>query len=229
MTVAGQRLYIVTSPQDVTDIYKNTKTLTFDEYVRDVMASIGVSKDGIEELWKEPENGNRLHKSLVHAGVDFYREQLLPGNQLNSLWPRIHNLIDEDLKWNNLPKSATIKKVNGTLTLSLLGWTRDVLLKAVITAFFGDKLLELEPQFLHYFSTFDDESWKLTYKYPRSVSKRVYAANDKLIAAIETWLKLPNDQRSEAAWLIQKLETEALTSGIDVRDLAAMIDSLVWV
>lgn len=65
----------------MTDIYRNTKTLAFDEYVQDVMKSIGVSDDGMAKLWKTPgEDGasERLQKSLAHAGGDFYRDQFLP-------------------------------------------------------------------------------------------------------------------------------------------------------
>ena len=232
LTVAGQRLYIVTSPQDVTDIYKNTKTLTFDEYVRDVMKSIGVSEDGISRLWKTPDNNmdhNRLHKALAHAGEDYYREQLLPGSHLDDLWERVLSLISSSIQWDKLPDASSNNTSDNMRTLSLLDWTRDVLLKAVTAGFFGDRLLELEPRLLEHFAAFDDESWKLTYKYPRSVSKNMYDAKDKMVAGVEAYFRLPKDQRSEAAWLIRKMEIETSNAGIDVHDLAAMITSLVWV
>lgn len=222
----------MTSPQDVTDIYKNSKTLTFDEYVRDVMQSIGVSDDGIARLWKTPdhsEDPNRLHKALAHAGEDYYREQLLPGNHLDVLWERVNGLISSSIQWDKLPNNSTTDTLDTTQTFSLLVWTRDVLLKAVIRAFFGERLLELEPRLLEYFTAFDDESWKLTYKYPRSVSKSMYNAMDNMVAGVEAYLRLPKNERLEGAWLIHKMETETRNAGITVHDLAAMITSLVWV
>lgn len=222
----------MTSPQDVTDIYKISKTLTFDEYVQDVMQSIGVSDDGIARLWKTPDNSkgpNRLHKALAHAGEDYYREQLLPGNHLDALWERVVGLISSSIEWDKLPNKSTTLSLDSTRTFSLLQWTRDVLLNAVTKAFFGDRLLELEPRLLEYFTAFDDESWKLTYKYPRSVSKSMYDAKDKMVAGIEAYLRLPKDERLEGAWLIQKMEVETKKAGIEVHDLAAMITSLVWV
>lgn len=112
---------------------------------------------------------------------------------------------------------------------SLLEWTRDVLLKAVTEAFVGGRLLELEPQLLQYFAAFDDESRKLTYKYPRNASRDMYRAKDKIVEAIEAYLRLPSYQRPDAAWLIQKFEFETSKAGIGVHDLATMLTSLLWV
>ena len=214
----------------MTEIYKNTKTLTFDEYVRDVMKSIGVSDDGIAKLWKAPgENGDgRLHKALAHAGEDYYREQLLPGPQLDILWQHVLTDIASSIHWDNLPGSR-FNRAENSKSLSLLGWTSDVLLKSVIRAFFGDRLLQMDPQLLQNFAAFDKESWKLTYKLPRGVAKVTYEAMDKMVSSVEAYLRLPRNQRSEATWLIRKLEVEAGKADIDVHDLAAMITSLVWV
>lgn len=230
--VAGQILYIATSPQDVTAIYRNTKTLTFDEYIRDVMKSIGVSDDGIAKLWYTPSDNSdlrSLHKALAHAGEDYYREQLLPGSRLDILWDRILRLIDASLHWDQIPQSSNSGPGDEIKTVGLLEWCREVLLHTVTTAFFGHQLLDVEPKLLEHFMAFDEESWKLTYKYPRIVSKDMYYAKDKLVSAVEAYLRLPKDQRPDGAWLIQKLEEETSKLDISTSDLAAMITSLLWV
>lgn len=216
----------------MTDVYRNTKTLTFDEYVRDVMKSIGVSEDGIAKLWKSPgddRTSDSLHKTLAHAGEDFYREQLLPGHHLDVLWQRVLGLIDSSLEWDKLPKGTALDGTDKVKTFSLLQWAREALSKAVTEAFFGSQLLELEPQLLEYFTTFDNESWKLTYKYPRNMSKSMYDAKDKILTAIVAYFRLSKDQRLGGAWLIQKMEAETRRAEISVEDLAAMITSLLWV
>lgn len=232
LMVAGQRLYIVTSPQDVADIYKNTKSLTFDEYVQDVMKSIGVSDDGIIKLWHEYGNettSTELHKALAHAGEDYYREQLLPGHRLDIPWERILRLIDQSVQWDQLPQSSNLAADDGGRNIRLLEWSREVLLKSVTTAFFGPQLLDIEPQLLQYYVEFDEESWKLTYKYPRRVSRKMYRAKDMMVAAVEAFLRLPKEQRPDGAWLISKLESETSKIGISVSDLAARMTSLVRV
>ena len=230
ITVAGARLYIITAPQDATEIYRNVKTLTFDEYVRDVMKSIGVSNDGISKLWKPPgENrSDGPHKALAHAAEGYYREQLLPGHQLDILWRRIMDEISSSISWDSLP-GPTLNSVEGLKSVSLLEWTSDVLLKSVIDGFFGDKLLQMDRQLLQNFATFDKESWKLTYKLPRGMAKEMYDALDRMVRSVEAYLRLPKDERPEATWLIKKMETETARMDIDVQDFAAMLTSLVWV
>jgi hypothetical protein len=137
--VAGQRHYIVTSPQHVTDIYKNSKTLTFDEYVQDMMRSIGVSADGIAKLWSVPADAKEpdsLHKALAHAGGDFLREKLLPGDRLDVLWERVIALISSFIQLDKLPRDTILKNADNSDQFFLLDWTRQVLLKAVTEAIF---------------------------------------------------------------------------------------------
>ncbi|KAL8998630.1 MAG: hypothetical protein Q9169_002381 [Polycauliona sp. 2 TL-2023] len=113
--------------------------------------------------------------------------------------------------------------------VSLLEWNRKVLLESVITALFGPQLLQIDPQLLRHFTTFDEESWKLTYKYPHAFSKQMYHAKDQLVAAVHKYLQLPMDQRIDETWLIKKLEMETGRLVISKKDLAATITSLVWV
>ncbi len=122
--MVGQRLYIVTSQQDASSIYRNIKSLQFDEFVRDIMLFMGVSQDGVRKMWEssryDSENSNRLHKVLAHAAEDYYRQQLLSGNHLEDLWTRIQYLISTSLIWDNIPRDCTIIESNDTKSLSLL-------------------------------------------------------------------------------------------------------------
>lgn len=43
IVVAGQKLCVITSSQDVHAVYKNSSTLTFDDYIRDMMLSFGMT------------------------------------------------------------------------------------------------------------------------------------------------------------------------------------------
>ena len=87
-------------------IYRNTTTLTFDEFVRDMMLSVGASEDGVRKMWESPRddnsNSNRLHKILAHAGEDYYRQQFHPGDHLGILWTEIQRRIERNLEWGNI-------------------------------------------------------------------------------------------------------------------------------
>ena len=237
VTIAGQVLYVVVSPQEVGEIYRNDKTLTFFEYVQDVMRSIGVSEGGIQKSWSlRPalSPGKSERKSLAVIGADFYREQLLPGQRLDALWPRVLASIDESIKWDNvvdshMTQSRAPSGEKETINISLMEWTREVLLKAVIEGLFGGKMLQLEPRLPEYFIRFDEDSWKLIYKFPKFFARDMYSAKENMIGSVEAYLNLPKEIRSGQAWLINRYEEETAELEIDKHDLAAMIMSLLWV
>lgn len=50
--MAGQKIYVVTMPEDIADIYQNYHTLTFDGYVRDMYAVFNISPEGIAKMYE---------------------------------------------------------------------------------------------------------------------------------------------------------------------------------
>lgn len=233
VTVAGQTLYIITSPDYVPLIYRNTTTLTFDEFVRDMMLSVGASEDGVRKMWESPRpdstNPDRLHKILAHAGEDYYRQQFHPGNHLGDLWVEIQQRINKNLNWDNVSHNCIVRGNHNQKTLSLLRWCQDVLLSSVTDAVFGPKLLQIEPDLLRTFITFDDNSWKLTYKLPRLVAEEVYAGKDKIVATFAKYFALPTSERKGQSWVVRTLETEMRKIEVEERDIAALFVMPFWV
>jgi hypothetical protein len=223
----------------VSAVYRNTTTLLFDKFVRDIMLAIGASEDALRKMWDLPgesENAvgsdtsqSQLHKALAHAGEDFYRQQLQPGDRLDELWPRIQNLIDESLLWHNITDICNVSRDKDTKRLSLWKWSREVLLSSVTGAIFGERLLQLQPDLLHHFVKFDDESWKLTYRIPRIWAKEMFVARDKITATMEQYFALPEKERADATWLVHTLEKEMRNIQLEGKDIAALFAMPFWV
>ena len=220
ITVAGEQFYIITSPQDISDIYSDTKTLTFDEHIRDMVRLIGSSPDGVEKMSTVSDH---LHKNLAHAGEDFYRQQFLPGNKLKHFWPEISRLISTQLE-----RKRIFSGEQRARDISLLGWCRDALFGPTLTALFGDALLGVAPNILSELVTFDNQSWKMIYQLPYFLSKEMHTARLSITDSFEAYLKLPKERRSGASWLVQKLETEMRQAGIHEHDMAAFNLSVAW-
>lgn len=209
----------------------------FDNFVRDIMLSMGTSEDGVRKMWDSPndaEDGKtkdktsgRLHKALAHAGEDYYRQQLQPGELLDELWPRIQDLIDKSMQWNDI--SGGFSKIDHTKEVSILKWCREVLLTSVTTAIFGEKLLQIEPKLLDFFVTFDDDSWKLTYKLPRSMAKDMYVARDNIRATLMKYFAAPQKERAGATWLVHTLEKEMRNIELEEGDIASLFAMPLWV
>lgn len=54
LTIAGVKLYMVTLPQHVSEVYRNSATLSFDPFIRDLHNSFRMSPIGVKEMWEVP-------------------------------------------------------------------------------------------------------------------------------------------------------------------------------
>lgn len=237
LTVAGNQIYIMTSASDVSVVYKNIEQLTFDDYIEDMMLHFGSSKTAVRTMFAIPNKAdptptglqpNPSHKSLIHLSESFYRQQLHPGEKLDILQDSFLGNIHNSLQWDAMSAKIIMSSGQEDRTVSLLAWTREVLLDGATRAFFGNRLIELEPKLFESFFYFDDNSWKLTYRIPRPWSNDMYAAKQVAQDAMEAYFKLPREQRPGATWLIQTLETEMKARGIGESDIAALLMMIFW-
>lgn len=240
----GTKIYVMTSSQDVAVVYRNIEQLTFDEYIRGMMLQFGATPAAVDKMWRKPTSSdflssndlqpNPLLKPLAHLSDGFNRQQLHPGERLDVLQNTFLGNIHKSLTWENMSPKVILSSVPGkestrTRTVSLIAWTREVLLDGATRAFFGDALLEIDPQLFDSFFAFDDNSWKLTYKIPRPWSTEMYASKQKAQDALKKYFMLPKDKRPGAAWIIQTLETEMKARGIDESDISAFLMMIYWV
>ena len=202
------------------------------------MVTFGATPSAVEKMWQNPSKDiaatkksriNPLHKALAHLGEDLYRQQLQPGRELDILQSSFLHNIHESICWQNLSDKITVSSSRDRKTVSLLGWCREVLLDAATKSFFGDRLQEIDPDLFQSFFDFDDNSWKLTYHYPRFLSNEMYAAKQQAINALTTYFKLPKEQRLGESWLVRTLEAEMRHLGIAEHDIAAFVMMTYWV
>lgn len=238
LTLCGQKLYIMTSPQDISRIYKSTEALTFDDFMRGMLLRLGASSDavrkwlpnsGVNTKGHVPGSSDPLPQDYGHLGEQLCRKQLLPGQNLDKLQGVLINNIQQSLQWHKLSGNITLYYTQEVKTVSLLNWCRDVMLDGATRAFFDESLMQIDPKLFESFYVFDDLSWQLHFGYPRFMSRTMYAAKDRIIDALTVYFKQPQQERKGEAWLIRNLENEMRLIGIEDRDIAAIIMPLYWV
>jgi hypothetical protein len=239
VTIAGQKMYILTSPQDVSDAYKNTASLTFDGFMHDIMVAFRASPSAIQKMWLYPRSGgagyqsiveNPHQKCLAQLTRDFHHQQLHPGPHLDDIAPKFLNYINNALQWENVSGNYVSKDTDTeSKEISLKAWCGDVLLEAATRAFFGDALLEIQPDLFRHFIAFDDNSWMLIYRYSRFLAKPMYSAKDTVTDALTRYFKLPRDKRVGEAWFVRTLESEQRSLGIKDHDIATLMMMIYWV
>lgn len=206
--------------------------------MRDMLLGLGASSYAVEKWIPSTGPGitshlhgafDSSHGDLGHLGEKLCRQQLLPGKELEALSGAIVEKIHQSLHWHTMSEKVVMSFSENTRRVSLLSWCREVLLDAATRSFFGERLTQIDPDMYKSFYTFDELSWKLHFGYPKFLARRMYAAKDKILDAIDQYLRLPKSERKGECWLIDRLETEMRNLGIDNRDIAAIMMPLYWV
>ena len=192
--------------------------------------------EAVDKMWRTPGidspasiNPNPRHKVLAHLCEDFYRQQLHPGKKLADVQNVFLHRIEAFMSWEQIPQSIILSSSEGIRRVSMLGWCRCILLESATRSFFGDRLLEVEPQLLQSFFDFDDNSWQLTYQLPWPLCMKMRAAKQVGINALTRYFALPKEQRTGEAWLVRNLESEMRNVGIADKDIAAFVFMVYWV
>ena len=236
VTLAGQKLYIIRAPSDISYVYKNTTDLTFDGFVRKLMLSYGLPPIVVAKLFRKDKVSASVdipissEKSLVQRASEAYKQQLLPGQHLEDLAEIFVEHIQQMLNWERLPKTPNPRyDKTESKTISLMDLCGQVLVQAGTATFFGNQLTRVDSDILSEFLKFNAEGWKLLFQYPRFAAPQMFASKAKCIDAIERYLELPLNQRSDACWLVRSLEPQQRALGLCNRDIATIQAMLYWV
>ncbi|KAL9086078.1 MAG: hypothetical protein Q9165_007290 [Trypethelium subeluteriae] len=241
LTLAGEKVYVVTSASDVADVNRNDLHLTFDQYIKDMMVAFGGTQYSITKMWQmqvdetmvsNSDGHKNAQRSLAHIAEDCIRRQLLPGSSghLYEVQDKLLSTLHQNLVMAKAPSPILHQERARTQRqVSLLEWTRSSLLEGATNAFFGPKLQDLEPNLFQSFFEFDELSWKLTYKIPAPWSNDMNAAKATAQKAIANYFRLPREERLEGCWLFATLEDKMKAQGIDEEDIAAYVTMIYWV
>ncbi|KAL8964310.1 MAG: hypothetical protein Q9197_006967 [Variospora fuerteventurae] len=215
LSLAGGTLYIITDPEDIAAVHKNSRTLVFDGYIRDLMVVMDVEPVTVEKLYHVPnkyEMSPAELKDLVTVlHIDRLRGALLTSPSSSS------------------PSSSSSSGTQRTAkNVSLLRMCRNVIVTCNSNLLFGDRLLQTDPDFLENYSAFDDHNWVMLYKMPRFYAKKVREARQKLGVDFEQYLKLPVSERHGAAELITGMEDGMRGLGIKESEIATQLFLVHW-
>jgi hypothetical protein len=102
-----------------------------------------------------------------------------------------------------------------------------VLIGSASNAFFGKILLEIEPSFVQDSIDFDEENWKLWYRWPRAT--RMYAAKDRMARSIERYLALGEEMRQDASFITRTFIKSQRALDVSDVDIAKVLCMLAFV
>lgn len=230
ITVGGQTLYVVTSPEDVGAIYRNNTTLSWDAMLNDLLVVFGVNRSVVPKLWQKPFIAERRSQipssglSPVHSTLDLYKRQLLPGERLESISQVLLGNINSTLRWEKM----TERYGAATQRISLKDFCSEVLVDALTRTLFGNRIYEVEPNLVQNLLDFNDDAWMLIFHYPQSSKSKLFKARAEISRGFVKYIQGEEDARSGCAWLIRNIMEEQAALDIGDEDRAALLLMIYW-
>lgn len=214
----GEELYIATSADDVNSIYKDTKNLDFDAVIVDLLREFGISKDTLDKLFDAQLSGGRNWMDRQH---DVYRTQMHPGGRGDALADAVLGRIDKAVQWDRVIAPIALQHPgSGPKRVSLWKWCAHVLVEASMHAFFGPSFLRLSPEFVADYLRFDEDYWRLKAKSPEAAA----VTKQNCVSSLLRWLDRSEAERTDACWMVAKIEQDFANIGISDRaQLAALL------
>ena len=236
LTLGREKMYILTSPDDVVTAMKNRTTLDDCEIIRDLMLSFGASHSGVKQVFAPKpafigkiRQQNPQGKSLFNLKEDFYHTQLHPGEQFNIIQKRFLELINQAMESENLLKIGMPRYPAILAHTSLWKLCQQIFVSAGIEAFFGAHILDINAQLLQDFIEFDDNNWMIFFNWPGPQAKKAREPMTRVLHTLERFIDLPKADRPGTAWLIDTMEESSRQLGIKPADRAVVLLMVMWV
>lgn len=233
----GKRLYIITSPTDVASAYRDNIALKFDGHLNELLENFGFGADAIKRAWHNPQPGdwcyipnnpvNPQQMNFIHLTEDIYKKQLLPGEKMDDICRGFLGALYKSLQWNQLDHCTS--SVQGSRRrISLYSLCRVAMVDAATRSMFGGHLHDIEPRIVDYMLGFNDYAWMVFFRFPDVFGRYVTEPRRKIMDALRTFIKLPDDQRSEQSWSIKSIISAQEIVGIDMEARASVILMIFW-
>jgi hypothetical protein len=228
------KTYVLTKGEDVAEVYRNTETLSYEEFVRSMMRILGNTEPCIKTMFtplpKDKEGFPNAHgKSMGMLFREMHIHQLFPGANLTFLEDSFSAFFDANLTTEKLARmSYASQDPSGAISVPLVRWCSDYFAKAGQEAYFGPKLAEIDPSLTDDFLVFDELSYQIIYQYPHFLAREMRAARNRILQAFMEYIKLSPDERPNAAWFVGASESEMLALGLSPLDIAIAIMTIYW-
>ena len=238
LTLGGDKIHFLTDAEDVAAVCKNTSTFIFDRVVYELSIQFGVSPEGTAKIHGKPASSeddvvctklqikNPQLKTLQHLNSEFFKKQLHPGDQYDTMLAKYTKSFDCSLHPKNLRSALPELSGCDRTVKSLLHWTRDTFMASSLEILFGNRIQELDPNVIKKFLIFDEDNWKVWYRWP--VPGRTYKAKNSVIETLRAYLNLQHEQRPGATFLIKIIEDSQRALGLSDQDIATNLMIIFW-
>ncbi|KAM5476774.1 hypothetical protein MauCBS54593_000044 [Microsporum audouinii] len=235
ITIANQLFYIITNSNDVSSVFRNSTSLTFEIFAQEILHDLGCSESSIKQMYGDPDpteaGSQKPHtKSPSRMARDFHHHQLFPGGLLDTINIKFIQYFKRSLDLEYLtsqPKYAT-RIASDAVQVSLFEMSSDLFTNAAQDVYFGKLLRKIAPDLAYDLLEYDDLAWQVLFRYPRFLSTKMVSARNRVFDGLEKYFASPTDERQDTVWFTPTLEKEMRNAGLNNRDIAIMMMTIYW-
>jgi hypothetical protein len=212
MTVAGQTVYVATSPEDISGVWKNSKTISLNPITKDMYILGGISEKSRISMF---EQHLTAHYNLGHGRpltptqmtIELHHQQLHTGPRLDSLMkdkmiPSIFKKLDTADSANR----AILSRSEDSAVLSLHDLCVDTFITEETEAYFGPALLLNSPDLTRAFLDWEYCSWKFLFMVPEIFAQDMVKAKRTITGAFANYYRQPRSERPGSVYFVDALE-----------------------
>ncbi|KAK8066137.1 hypothetical protein PG997_012884 [Apiospora hydei] len=215
--------YVVTSAKHSAEVYRNTNTLSFENFVQGLMRTNGNTDRVIRVMYaalpnNKPGFPNPQGDSLGVLAQKMHIHQLHPGENLVSLQKAVQVWISGNVTMRALQETCSFakSKTPSSIEMPVYQWCSNYFVRLGQHVYFGQTLDDIGPTLTDDFFVFDELIWKMLYQYPSFLSHDMSRPRTRIIASLKQYFQAPR----------RNGEMRAL--GIDDEDLAVLVFHLYF-
>lgn len=223
-------MYIITSPEEVSAIYKNHEVITWEGFILDMFQRFELTPSKYLKPKRSKDDksmgSQRLHEKIFSYSI--MKKHFTPGPKLD-LMTRIQiGYIERQMRWEEVPGPCTIRPVPESKVMSLRSWCAEALGTATVQTIWGHSICDLSSTLLADFHTFEYRSWMLQFSYPNFLARRMNGAIGRLIEAYTRYFENPIEKRADASEYVTSWERRAREEGFSTREMAVRNVMFLW-
>jgi hypothetical protein len=220
MKVAGQTIYVATSPDDIGRVWKNSKTISLNPITMDMYILGGISARSREAMFQQHataryNSGNGLPLTPTQMTIELHHHQLHAGPRLDSLLQ--DKIIPSCFKRLNMSDSmnrAILSRSGNAAIVSLHELCVNTFITDVTEAYFGPALLSKSPNLIKAFLDWEYCSWKFLFMLPDVLAQDMIKAKETITNAFTNYYKQPRMSRLGSVYFIDSLEDMLVEVGL---------------
>lgn len=212
----GERLYILTNPKDVRQLYRKTKQLSFSPFVETIVTNVYHfdDQDFATLTAVHPVTG----ATILGETHGFYRHHLLPGARLDVLKARYIRELEYSMSNMKFPTEG----------VDLYPWVCNNIGATSTNSVFGQGLLKRNPGLLEDLWVFDQLHLMMIYGLPKFLTKKGFVARDRLLKAVEEYFAEGYEKEDERLDMVWKREEMIRKTKFSSRARAALHLTIYW-